>query len=171
MVVKGVILGVAGTIALLFCIGYIVIVRGMIPANADAPPSGLERWAANRSLKATVAREAPPGGNPVALTDQNLNAGIHLYAQNCAVCHGGFKERPSNIARGLYQHAPQFYRHGVEDDPPGETYWKIAHGIRLTGMPAFGKTLQPKELWQIALFLKHMDALAPVAQRQWMKVR
>ena len=50
--------------------------------------------------------------------------------------------RPATSRAGLYQKPPQLAKDGVEDDPDGVTYWKIAHGIRLTGMPAFGVDAQ-----------------------------
>ena len=86
-----------------------------------------------RSLRATLEREAPKGPNPLSLDDANLIAGIKLYDTNCAVCHGASAGRPSNIALGLYQKPPQLAKDGVEDDPDGVIYWKVAHGIRLTG--------------------------------------
>jgi len=146
---------------------YLAVEAGLVPANADARPSRLERWLARTSLHATLAREAPRAGNPVTLTDANLIAGIRLYAQNCAVCHGDAGGNPSKIARGLYQRPPQLAKDGVEDDPEGVTYWKIDHGIRFTAMPAFGKTLRGEQIWQLALFLKHMDALPPAPERAW----
>lgn len=169
---KGFLLGVAVTLIALAVFGYFGIVTGrMIPANADAKPSRLERWAASRSLHATLAREAPKTPNPVPLTGDNLVAGIKLYAQNCAVCHGAADGAPSTIAVGLYQHAPQLAKHGVEDDPEGVTYWKVYHGIRLTGMPSFGHALTDEQIWQLAMFLKHMNELPPAAQRVWKAVK
>jgi hypothetical protein len=47
---------------------------------------------------------------------------------------------------------PSCAKQGVEDDPEGETYWKVSHGIRLTGMPAFCMTLTQTQLWQLATF-------------------
>lgn len=155
------------TLAMLLAGAYVGIRAGVMPANADASPSKMERWAASTSLRATVAREAPTQPNPVALTGDNLIAGIKLYKQNCAVCHGGADAKPSNIAQGLYQSAPQLAKRGVEDDPDGQTFWKITHGIRLTAMPAFSKTLTDEQRWQIALLLKHMDALPPKANNVW----
>jgi hypothetical protein len=48
---------------------------------------------------------------------------------------------------------------GVEDDPEGWTFWKIKHGIRWTGMPAWKDELSDQQIWTLALFLKHMDKL------------
>ncbi|HTX59571.1 MAG TPA: cytochrome c [Verrucomicrobiae bacterium] len=164
---RGALFGVLGTLVVLAVLGYLGIANGWMPANADAKPSSLERWAANTSLHATLRREAPRSANPLPLTDANLLAGVKLYAQNCAVCHGAADGTPTNVAHGLYQKPPQLATDGVEDDPDGVTYWKIAHGIRLTGMPAFGGTLDRTQLWELALFLKHMDALPPLPQRAW----
>jgi thiosulfate dehydrogenase len=167
-VLKGFIVGVIATLVVLFIIGYVGLTQGLlIPANADAKPSRMERWMASRSLAATISREMPTQSNPVAATDANYEAGIKLYAQNCAACHGVPGERPSTIAIGLYQHAPQLARHGVEDDSEGETFWKIKHGIRLTGMPSFGAALSEQQIWTLALFLKHMDALPLGPERTW----
>ncbi len=152
---------------------YALVSSGLIPANADAPAGRVETWLATRSLDAALARRAPTRANPVALTDQNLTEGVHLFAQNCAICHGSARgsASPSPIAQGLYQKPPQFGTDGVEDDPEGVSFWKIKHGIRLTGMPSFGYTLSDTQIWTIALFLKHMDKLPPTAQLTWQQVR
>ncbi len=169
--IRGVVIGAAGVVILALVAAYAGIQAGMMPANADAKPSKIERWAAHTSLEAALAREAPTSPNPVALDDANLVAGIKLYAQNCAVCHGTAEGTPSNIARGLYQHAPQLAKDGVEDDPEGVTYWKVTHGIRFTGMPSFGASLSDEQRWQLALFLKHMDGLPPAPERIWKAVK
>ena len=167
---RGFVLGAVATLVGLALCTYLGIEAGAVPANADAKPSRLERWMARTSLRATLDREAPRVSNPVALTDANLFAGIRIYAANCAVCHGAAGGKPSNVARGLYQHPPQLAKDGVEDDPEGVTYWKVDHGIRFTGMPSFGRSLDDEQIWQVTLFLKHMDALPPAAERAWRAV-
>jgi thiosulfate dehydrogenase len=170
---KGIFLGVVLTLAVILIGGFFLLRSGLIPANADAEPGGLETWMASTSLDATLDREAPKGENPVALTEQNLLAGVDLFAENCAVCHGSAKgaASPSPIAKGLYQKPPQLATDGVEDDPEGESFWKIKHGIRLTGMPSFGYTLNDQQIWTLALFLKHMDKLPPAVQQVWHQVK
>jgi mono/diheme cytochrome c family protein len=165
--------GIALTLGIGLVIAFVLVESGLIPANADANPGWLETWMASTSLDATLGRYAPKQQNPVELNEQNLLDGIHLYARNCAVCHGSAKGdvAASPIAKGLYQKPPQLATGGVEDDPEGESFWKIKHGIRLTGMPSFGYTLSDREIWTLALFLKHMDKLPPAAQQVWLQVR
>ncbi len=168
---KGVVTGILSTIAVVAIVGYTVLRTGAIPANADDRPPKIEAWAARMSLHATLARNAPRVTPPLQATDRNLLAGVKLYAQNCAVCHGGADANPTNVARGLYQKPPQLAKDGVEDDPVGVTYWKVAHGIRWTGMPAYDGTLNQTQLWQLALFLQKMDHLPPAAHRAWQQVK
>ena len=153
--------------------GYLVLRSGFIPANADAQPGQLETWAANTSLDATLAREAPTIPNPVALTDENLIAGVDLYAQHCAICHGTAKGEASAspVAKGLYPQPPQLGTDGVEDDPEGVSFWKISHGIRWTGMPSWKGSLTERQIWTLALFLRHMDKLSPAAEQAWRQVK
>jgi thiosulfate dehydrogenase len=165
--VKGFLLGIMMMIFVELAGGYLFVIKGWMPANADGAPPALEKWMARTSLRATLQREAPQTANPVALTDKNLISGIKLYAVNCAICHGAVDGNASNIAAGLYQHAPQLAMHGVTDDPDGNIYWKIKHGIRLTGMPAFSDTLNESQIWQLVLFLKNMDSLTPAANKVW----
>ena len=165
---KGFVLGIITVIVLGAIFAYVGITQGLlIPANADARPGKLETWAARTSLRATIGREASKENNPLPATGQNFITGIRLYGQNCIVCHGAADGVASTIADGLYQHAPQLARHGVEDDPAGVTYWKISHGIRLTGMPSFDGSLSENQVWALTLFLQHMDKLPPAPERAW----
>ena len=170
---KGVVSGVALTLAVALIGAYALVQSGFIPANADAKPGRLETWMARTSLYATLHRDAPKDQNPVAVTDQNLINGVNLFAQNCAVCHGTAMgvTSASPIAKGLYQKPPQLATDGVEDDPEGYSFWKIKHGIRLTGMPSFGYSLSDRQIWTLALFLKHMDKLPAAAQQTWQQVQ
>lgn len=168
---RGVISGILFTLVAIAIAGYAIIRAGVMPANADERPPKFEVWAAKTSLHATLRRSAPRVTDPLRPTNQNLIAGVKLYAQDCAICHGDSNANATKVARGLYQKPPQLAKDGVEDDPDGVTYWKLAHGIRWTGMPAFDHTLSDKQLWQLTLFLKTMDHLPPAAQKVWQQVK
>ena len=170
---KGFILGIVVTILVGAGVGYALIRTGTVPAAArNGQPLFLEHWAARTSLRATLAREAPKGPNPVPLTDANLIDGIGLFQKHCAICHGtaAGNKAASPVAQGEYPSPPQMASEGVEDDPEGWTFWKIDNGIRWTGMPAWHGVLTPKQMWTLALFLKHMDKLPPAAEQAWKQV-
>lgn len=169
---KGFLLGVAAMIVAAPIGLYLMLVNGTISAGADSAPIPFEIWAASTSLHASLTREAPRTPNPVPLTNENLITGIQLYARHCAICHGTARgdASASPVAKGENPRPPQLATDGVEDDPQGVTFWKIDHGIRWTGMPAWKATLSTQQMWTLALFLKHMDKLPPAAQQAWQAV-
>jgi len=168
-VLKGFILGIVMVLVIGAAIAFAVVSSGLIPAAADGKALPLEEWAARTSLRATLNKNAPKGPNPVALTDENLIAGIGLYGEHCAICHGTAKGDASSspVAKGEYPAPPQLASDGVEDDPEGWTYWKLENGIRWSGMPAWKGTLSSQKMWTLSLLLAHMDKLPPAAQQAW----
>ncbi len=77
-------------------------------------------------------------------------------AQSAMMCSAN--RRP--IANGMFPRPPQLFKgKGVTDDPAGETYWKIANGIRLMEMPPFSNHLLEMEMWQIAVLLANADKI------------
>ena len=159
--------GVVFTLALIVAAVVAGAWLGVLPAGADTKALPFERWAAHRSLNASVARDTTGVESPLQPTDENLLAGVKLYGANCAVCHGASDAKASNLAQGFYVEAPLLAKHGVEDDPTSETHWKLVHGIRFTAMPAFKTTLADEDLWRISLFLKQMDKLPPAVDAAW----
>jgi mono/diheme cytochrome c family protein len=162
--------GVVFALALAIGAGIAAVYTGAMPANADSKPSFLEKWMARTSLHATIARDAKGLTNPLQSTNENLSDGVKIYAANCAVCHGASDAKPSNIAQGLNIEAPQLAKDGVTDDPVVVSYWKIKHGIRFTGMPAFAKTLTDEQIWQVSMFVAQMDKLPPTVDSEWKAV-
>lgn len=162
--------GIILTLAVLACAGFFAVKTGIVPANADGKPAVLESWVANTALQAALERDTKGLSNPIRPSDENLITGVHLYANNCVMCHGASDAKPSKLAQGFYIKAPQLAKDGVEDDPEAASFWTVKHGIRFTAMPSFTTTLQEEEIWKIAMFLKQMDKLPPAVEAEWKKV-
>ena len=162
--------GIILTLVVLAGVGYLAVKAGIIPANADSKPAALENWVASTALDAAVKRDTKGLKNPIQPSDENLTIGVHLYAENCAICHGASDAEPSNPAQGFYIEAPQLAKDGVEEDPEAASFWMVKHGIRFTAMPSFTTTLQDEQIWKIAMFLKQMDKLPPTVDAEWKKV-
>jgi thiosulfate dehydrogenase len=104
---------------------------------------------------------------PIEASEQTFVAGARIYREQCASCHG-LHGQPSAFAKHMFPAAPPLWdaHHngkviGVSDDPPGETYWKVANGIRLTGMPSYKQILSDTEIWQVTLLLANADKPLP----------
>ncbi len=160
---------VFGVLITLLCIAggvYSYFAGGYAPVATAAKAMPFETKLANMGLEARIEKEAPKG--VVGVFDEaSMMAAADVYKNHCAVCHGLPGQPPTAIARGEYPKPPQlFHGHGVTDDPPGETYWKVANGIRLTGMPAFRPSLNDTQMWQVSLLLKNADKLPASVQQQ-----
>ncbi len=145
--------------------GFLYFHFGNPPVAVADQPFPLEKQIVHVPLNARIDKEMPRSV-PIEVSETNLLAGAKVYREQCAFCHG-LTGQPSTIAPHMYPSAPQLWvSHrkgvvGVSDDPPGETYWKVDNGIRLTGMPAFGKTLSETEMWQVTLLLANADKPLP----------
>jgi mono/diheme cytochrome c family protein len=160
-VLTGFVLGVLATVLVAFVAAYVYFGQGMAPVATSAAPMPFEVRLAHMALHARLAREMP-GEAPIPADEANLAAGAHVYVQHCAVCHGVRGAEQTAIARGEFPKPPHLFRgKGVTDDSAGETYWKVANGIRMTGMPGFAKSLSTDEMWQVSLLLANADKLPP----------
>jgi mono/diheme cytochrome c family protein len=143
---------------------------GNVPVAVADPRLPHESLLTGMPLHARIDREMVKTP-PIQADEDNLVAGAEVYADQCALCHG-FHGKPSGLGRHMFPSAPplwEMHHHGnetmmgVTDDPPGETYWKVANGIRLTGMPAFKGVLTENEMWQVSLLLANADKPLPPA--------
>ncbi|MGA9043004.1 MAG: cytochrome c [Terriglobales bacterium] len=138
---------------------YAYFSSGNAPVATSSAPMPFERMMAHRALDARVAKEMPKSV-PIPADENNFKAGAQVYRENCAVCHGFSDGSPTAIASGMFPKPPRLLQGtGVTDDEPGETYWKAANGIRLTGMPGFKESLSDTQIWQVSLLLANADKL------------
>jgi mono/diheme cytochrome c family protein len=138
---------------------FLFIWLGYAPVSTKSAPLPFERKLAGMALDKRIDKEAPKD-SPMQPTEENLLAGAKIYIENCAVCHGTTAGSESVIAKGMFPEPPPLLQgKGVTDDPAGETYWKVANGIRLSGMPAFSGSLTEEQMWQVSEVLATADKL------------
>ena len=126
--------------------GWLYFRFGYATVATASSPMPFEKKLAHMALEARVQQEAPKD-SPLQPSDDNYQAGVNVYRANCAMCHGLPGQAQSPTSKGMYPRPPQLFKgHGVTDDPVGETYWKVANGIRLTGMPAYTSSLSQTRL-------------------------
>lgn len=160
--IVGILMGVA--IAPCLVLGWFEL--GHPPVAVGDKPLPFERQIMSRPLHERIDREMVQTP-PIQPDEGNLVAGARIYRDDCASCHGLHKQ-PSVFAAYMYPRAPQLWEThhdgtvvGVSDDPPGETYWKVANGIRMTGMPSFETVLTETQMWQVSVLLANADKPLP----------
>lgn len=146
---------------------FLYLWLGYAPVATKAAPLPFEKRITALAMNARISRQArkQPGVPP---TEENLMAGAKVYRTYCDVCHGLIGGSKPPIARGEYPPPPEMFNgKGVINDPVGVTHWKVANGIRLTGMPAFTGTLSDTQMWQVSQLLANGNKL-PATVRQFL---
>lgn len=151
---------------LIFPVAALLYLRSGHPPVAVADgPFPLEKYIVHMPLGARIHSEMPSKA-PISPSETNMLVGARIYREQCAACHGLYG-RPAPFAAHMYPDAPQLWQPhgagvvGVSDDPPGETFWKVKNGIRLTGMPSFSQVLNDTQMWQVTLLLANADKPLP----------
>ena len=157
--IKGIILGFILGVLVLAGGVYYYFASGMAPAATADPMMPFEKKMANMALDAHIEKQHI-GESPIPADEPNLLAAAHTYKTECAVCHG-LPDHPSDYVNTMFPTPTQLFKgKGVTDDPPSESYWKAANGIRLSGMPAFKDNLTKTELWQVSQLVAHANELS-----------
>ncbi len=142
------------------------LISGYAPAATSDPPMPFEKSIAKAALHAKIRKEMP-GPVAIQVNEANLLAGARIYRENCTMCHGTLNQTAPIVAKAMFPKAPQLLHQDdmVADDPPGETFWKVRNGIRLTGMPGFHGLLTDEQLWQVSVLLASADKLPASVQQ------
>lgn len=144
--------------------GAIFIYSGVYNIGADAP-----HWPVTRQLIGALRDHsiAQRDGNVTVpnLDDPALIAeGAGHYAQMCVGCHMAPGMSDSELRTGLNPKPPNLARIGIEN--PAEAFWFIKHGVKMSGMPAWGLTHDDHKIWSLVAFARKLPGLSAEQFRQ-----
>jgi len=153
-------LGVLVGIGLVVLASYLYVARGGIFMGTDTEPLPFEGTIAGAAITASIGKSADDP-SPLPADESNLLAGVKVYMQACAGCHGRL-DQASSSAKGFYPLPPPLLPPGtgVTDDPIGATHWVVKNGVRFSAMPSFNQKLSDSEIWQVSLLLRNADKLS-----------
>jgi len=100
---------------------------------------------------------------------QRIAAGGQSYAALCVGCHLAPGVTKSDVRQGLYPHPPNLAQE--EPQQARRAFWIIKHGIKMSAMPAWGKTLDDEAIWNIVGFVRKMPDLTPESYQQLLQQR
>ncbi|HEY2144943.1 MAG TPA: cytochrome c [Steroidobacteraceae bacterium] len=95
---------------------------------------------------------------------QRVAAGGRRYAALCVGCHLAPGVPKSDIRPGLYPHPPNLAQ--GEELESRRAFWIVKHGIKMSAMPAWGKTLDDMAIWDVVAFLRKMPGMTPEAYQR-----
>lgn len=154
------------TLAALLVVGLGLIYAGAFNVAADDPHWGITYRLMETTRERSVATRANSVPAPPALDDPQLIAmGAEHYAEMCTGCHLAPEMRETEMRAGLYPKPPNLVEHDMHRSPQ-ETFWIIKHGLKMTGMPAWGATHDDQSIWGLVAFVRKLPELSPDAYRE-----
>jgi mono/diheme cytochrome c family protein len=163
------ILSVIGALAIIVAAAAaIFFFGGFFDIAASEQDPDIVKWALITVRTASIARH----GNevsPVKLDDPEIaHAGARAFAnRGCFNCHGGPGVDWQKFSEGLNPDPPDL-KDVVKERQPGELFWVVKHGIKMTGMPSFGAIgADDKEIWSIVAFIKTLPTVSDADYKAW----
>jgi mono/diheme cytochrome c family protein len=151
---------VAGALFVVMGAASLAIYVGIYNIAADVPHTQPVYWLLKTLRERSVAARAPDVVVPHDLDDpKRIAAGGAQYAEMCSGCHLAPGMKRTEISRGLYPRAPELRRES--ELTPAEQFWIVKHGVKMTGMPAWGVTHNDELLWDVVAFLRKLPELTP----------
>lgn len=136
---------------------------GQYDIGADSPHWKLTRQAIGalreRSIETRAANIRVPGLDDPALVVE----GAEHYAEMCTGCHLAPGMSASEMREGLYPKPPNLTRFAPD---PAEAFWVIKHGIKMSGMPAWGKSHNDQKIWAMVAYLQKQPTLSEARYRE-----
>jgi mono/diheme cytochrome c family protein len=137
---------------------------GRYNIGADVP-----HWAiTSKIIEVVRERSMTVHAQPIAVPGnldqpQRIANGAGLYDEMCTGCHLAPGKGSNELRRGLYPQPPDFPAQGIDD--PQTAFWVIQHGIKLTSMPAWGKSHTDEQIWDMVSFLQQIKGMTDARYR------
>jgi mono/diheme cytochrome c family protein len=129
--------------------------------SALPEPGNTETFLATKA-KHFLVRIASRGEIPPSPTDMkaSLAEGDKLFGTDCSECHGNSGRKPTDAGRWMYPRAADLGSTEVQSYSDRELFWIVKNGIRLSGMPAFGRVESDQNIWDLIHFVRTLPSNA-----------
>lgn len=129
---------------------------GLFNFAADVPHSKFVYSSIELLRERSVRVQAATVSVPKLDNEQSIVKGAGNYAAMCAQCHLSPTMKSTELSRGLYPSPPDLTSTAVE---PAIAFWTVKHGIKASGMPAWGKSMNDQDIWDMVAFLQRLPKL------------
>ena len=136
-------------------VGVVVMFSGVINVAATDPHNPVTRFILSTTMDNSVRAHAKGITAPALNDPQTVMEGFRHYREMCVGCHLAPGIESTEIREGLLPRPPKL-QETVDEWTPGELFWVIKNGVKMTGMPAWGPTHSDAKLWAIVAFLEKL---------------
>lgn len=145
-------------ILLVVVAGAVTVFGGLYPVAASDKHSAGVQWLVEETRDSAVARSAT-GLKPPAFSPADIRLGGSHFKGMCQECHGGPGVGPEEFATAMNPKPPNLAE-AASDLSVSQVFWIAKNGIKMSGMPGFGKTEEDDDLWRVAAFVKQMSKVS-----------
>lgn len=131
---------------------------GLYDVSASSPHSSVVNWFLSTTSHASIERHAKKIVVPDLSDDSLALAGVNDFEAMCTGCHGAPGQEPEAVGQGLNPPAPDLAEVAAHSTP-AELFWVTKHGIRMTGMPAWGASHDDEAIWPVVAFMTMLPTL------------
>ena len=151
---------VRSIIVLVILIGafLVFLYSGIYDISAMSTHNKFTMWVINTLKDNSIEHQAKEIKAPNLNDPSLVKLGFSHYREMCIGCHGGPGQSRDEIGQGLYPMAPTLAE-SVKELSPSQLFWITKNGIKMTGMPAFGKTHPDDKIWAIVSFLEKLPSM------------
>lgn len=133
---------------------FATIWSGVYDVAADDPHTRPVHALLETVRDRSIDRRAAAIPVPADLDDAaRVTQGAGNYAAMCATCHLAPGSGPTELSAGLSPAPPDLTQVAVE---PARAFWVITHGIKASGMPAWGRSMDAAYVWNLVAFLQRL---------------
>lgn len=151
-------IGVTATLAAAVCAAVAFVVSGAYNIGADDHHTRPVLMLIETLRDRSIAVRAGFLNVPAQREPSMLAAGAARYANLCAGCHLSPGVSHSVLGAGLYPHPPDLAQADITD--PRRAFWVIKHGIKMSAMPAWGRSLDDDAIWDLVAFIRELPTLS-----------
>jgi mono/diheme cytochrome c family protein len=130
---------------------------GTFDVAATSPDSSFTQWLFHTTMRRSVAMRSSNVAAP-PFTEERAKGGFKEFSEMCTGCHGAPGKPPHAVGKGLNPRPPDLAKAAPAWDDRN-LFWIIKNGIKMTGMPAFGRTHDDQTIWNIVAFLKKLPGM------------
>jgi mono/diheme cytochrome c family protein len=138
---------------------FTFICAGVYDVAATRPHWPITYWAMETVRVQSVRARASGITPPSWISDESrvIDGAAH-FAAHCASCHGAPGVPRGDLADRLYPR-PADLKDSVQRYTPGELFWIVKNGIKMSGMPAWSDH-SGEELWGTVAFLERLPGMS-----------
>jgi mono/diheme cytochrome c family protein len=151
-------------IVIAIALAAVAMFVGLTQVRLDAirEPGYVETVFASQAKHLLIGWSSRKGIPPAPANLQaSIEEGDKLYATDCTMCHGSDGRTPTDNGRWMYPRASDLTSRDVQQYSDRELFWIVKNGIRLTGMPAFGKVESDDHIWNLVHYVRTLRASGP----------